>query len=167
MDALIAEQFLFTFGEVIVRMALYGNCICPLLNLGHAGRESFQNKSVSHTHGEIPALLARCHCFVQDIKRVRLLRPSLRVGVFLWQLCLRSEEVTGVLIVLAAFPYHRGAGKDDPNSTGHCFAQEEVPVLPVRALLLPLRFCLELLMLNSLPRTWLYTPLGTCFWADF
>lgn len=92
MDALIAESFLFTVGEVIVRMALYGICISPLLNLGHAERESFQNKLVSCTHGEIPALLATGHCFVWYIKRVRLLRPSFRVEVFLRQLCLGPEK---------------------------------------------------------------------------
>lgn len=41
-------QFLFIVGEVNVRMFLYGICISPLLNLGHAKRESFQNKPGSH-----------------------------------------------------------------------------------------------------------------------
>lgn len=37
-------------------------------------------------NGELSALLTRGHCFVGDIKRVRLLRPNIRVEVLLRQL---------------------------------------------------------------------------------
>lgn len=48
MDALILEQFLFMVEEVNVRMSFYEIFISLLLNLGHAKRESFQNKPGFH-----------------------------------------------------------------------------------------------------------------------
>lgn len=50
-DALIGEQFLFKVEEVDVRMSFYGIFISLLLNLGHAKRESFQNKPGFHVMG--------------------------------------------------------------------------------------------------------------------
>lgn len=155
MDALTAEPFLFTVGEIIVRMGLYGICISPLVNLGHAERESFQNKLFSCTHGEIPSLLATGHCFITYIKSIRLLRPNYRVEVFLGQLCL--GHVKRISDCSGGISLSQGAGRGDPSSTGSalqgrglCSSWEE----SASSCLLSLKLHSELLLLNSLPRTW-------------
>lgn len=64
------------------------------------------------TPRDVSALLARGHCFVGDISRVRLLRPNLRVEVLTGIRGLGCEEAAGVLMVPVAFPYHRGPRRE-------------------------------------------------------
>lgn len=106
-------QFLVIVGEVYVRMFLYGICTSPLLNLGNAKRESFQNKPGSHDTwrntffiGQRP-LLSWGHLKSQALEAQS---QSAYQATVVWAM----REKTGVLMVLVAFPYYRSPREVTP-----------------------------------------------------
>lgn len=99
-------KFLFIVGEVNVRMFLYGICISPLLNLGHAKRESFQNKPGSHDTWGNTFFIGQRPLFCWGHLKSQAFEAqsqSAYQATVVWAM----REKTGVLMVLVAFPYYR------------------------------------------------------------